>query len=221
MRLLLLSDIHADAAALERVLTHARGQGWDEAVFLGDLVGYGERPREALAMLRSLPLRAALEGNHEVMMQALRDGERVAAAPAITQRLLQHLDELQPEELDFIDNLAVQHEEDGWAAIHGALRKRFEYLISVPVARGNAEYMKRDIYFFGHTHVPVAFIERPGGRWTVRPFTGSEGSVTIDEGARAFLNPGSVTLSRDRVISNSYGIYDTAMRQFTVYRLTG
>src|SRR5690625_3176489 len=216
-----MSDIHADAAALERVLAHARDKEWDEAVFLGDVVGYGEQPREALAMLRSLPLRAALEGNHEVMMQMLRNGERIPADPPITQRLLQHLDQLQPDDMEFIDSLAVQHEEDDWAAIHGALRKKFEYLISVPVARGNAEYMTREIYFFGHTHVPVAFIEQPGGQWTVRPFTGAEGTVTIKEGARAFLNPGSVSLSRDSLISSSYGIYDTDQRQFTVYRLTG
>ncbi len=219
MRLLLLSDIHADAAALERVLEHARDKEWTQVVFLGDIVGYGAQPVEAVDLLRSLPLRVALEGNHEVMMQMLRRGERVAATPDIVGRLQEHLEGLDSGHMEFIDSLAPDHAEDDWAAIHGALRQRFEYLISVPVARGNAEHMKRDIYFYGHTHVPIAFIEPEGGQWTARAFTGPEGSVSIPEGARAFLNPGSVSMSRDRLPSNSYGIYDSASRNFSVYRL--
>ena len=43
MRLLVLSDVHANIDALERVLSTAAGS-WDRVVVLGDLVGYGADP---------------------------------------------------------------------------------------------------------------------------------------------------------------------------------
>ncbi|WP_045234605.1 metallophosphoesterase family protein, partial [Deinococcus pimensis] len=50
MRLLLLSDVHANLAALEAVLADARARGFDRAVFLGDALGYGPQPAEVLAL---------------------------------------------------------------------------------------------------------------------------------------------------------------------------
>ena len=79
MRLLLLSDIHAYADALERVLRDAEGD-WDEAVVLGDIVGYGPEPVRALERVRDLPRRAAILGNHEAMLFRLLDGEPVPPA---------------------------------------------------------------------------------------------------------------------------------------------
>ena len=63
MRILVLSDIHANLAALEAVLQDAEGK-WDEMWFLGDLIGYGPDPNECTELLRSYnPI--ALSGNHD------------------------------------------------------------------------------------------------------------------------------------------------------------
>nr|MDQ3398234.1 metallophosphoesterase [Deinococcota bacterium] len=48
MRYLILSDIHGNHVALEAVLEHAGGQGWDAVMFLGDAVGYGAQPEEVV-----------------------------------------------------------------------------------------------------------------------------------------------------------------------------
>lgn len=220
MRLLVISDVHADAAALERVLADAAGRGWDEALFLGDAVGYGEEVREALSILRSLPMRASVLGNHEAMLNNLREGRRPNAAREVVDRLVQHLEQLSDEDLAFLDSMRPCHLDEAWGAVHGALRKPFEYLISVPLARSNARHMERETYFVGHTHVPAAYLQRPGGQWGLQAFGRKGGTVPV-AGARAFLNPGSVSLPRDRVPGYSYALYDEDSAVFTVHRVLG
>lgn len=61
MRYLVLSDIHANAAALEAVLDAAC---WDRVLFLGDAVNYGPNPDVVTNRLRELP-GLFLEGNHD------------------------------------------------------------------------------------------------------------------------------------------------------------
>ena len=219
MRFLVFSDVHADPVSLERVLDHASGERWDEAVFLGDLVGYGERAGEAVDLVRSLQRRTALRGNHEEMLEVVRRGDRPNASRAIVDTLARNLSELSPEDLSFLDNLQSVHLDDSWGAVHGALREPFEYLISVPLARSNGSHMKRDIYFVGHTHVPAAYLQEPGGNWTLRPFGPSGGRVKLPAGGRAFLNPGSVSLPRDGPAGPSYAIFDEEEREFRVHRL--
>ncbi len=67
MRIALLSDIHANLAALERVVADARQQGADDYWFLGDLLGYGPQPKECIFLLEDLPVAPEhwLSGNHD------------------------------------------------------------------------------------------------------------------------------------------------------------
>lgn len=48
----LISDVHANVVALDAALAALRGQGVDTIVCLGDLVGYGPAPNEAIERLR-------------------------------------------------------------------------------------------------------------------------------------------------------------------------
>jgi predicted phosphodiesterase len=63
MRILVLSDIHANLTALEAVLEDA---GEVDATWcLGDMVGYGPDPNECVARVRGLPNLTCLLGNHD------------------------------------------------------------------------------------------------------------------------------------------------------------
>ena len=53
MRILVLSDLHANAAALDAALDAVKGR-WDTSVCLGDVVGYGPDPNEVTTRLREL-----------------------------------------------------------------------------------------------------------------------------------------------------------------------
>ncbi len=63
MRILIISDIHANLTALEAVLAEA-GE-IDAAWCLGDLVGYGPDPNECVEVVRNLPNLECLIGNHD------------------------------------------------------------------------------------------------------------------------------------------------------------
>ncbi|HET8587266.1 MAG TPA: metallophosphoesterase family protein, partial [Candidatus Limnocylindria bacterium] len=62
MRLAILSDIHANLAALDAV--RADLPEIDEIWVLGDIVGYGPQPNEVIAALQEMGARSVL-GNHD------------------------------------------------------------------------------------------------------------------------------------------------------------
>lgn len=66
MRVLILSDIHGNLAALEAI----PAKGWDAIVCLGDMVGYGPYPGEVVRWMRAHAT-LTLQGNHD---RALADG---------------------------------------------------------------------------------------------------------------------------------------------------
>ena len=75
MRYLILSDIHANMDALERVLEHAAGR-WDRAIVLGDLVGYGAQPQAVVDRVRALGPDAVIRGNHDKAACGIDDGSQ-------------------------------------------------------------------------------------------------------------------------------------------------
>jgi predicted phosphodiesterase len=66
MRVLILSDIHGNLAALEAI----PARPWDAIVCLGDLVGYGPSPGQVVRWVRANAT-LTLQGNHD---RALADG---------------------------------------------------------------------------------------------------------------------------------------------------
>lgn len=62
MKRLIFTDVHANAPALHAILSDAGH--WDEAIFLGDIVGFGPHPAECAALLREIAPKRIL-GNHD------------------------------------------------------------------------------------------------------------------------------------------------------------
>ena len=62
MRIAVLSDVHANLAALEAVCSDLPTV--DEVWVLGDIVGYGPQPNEVIATLQAMGARSVL-GNHD------------------------------------------------------------------------------------------------------------------------------------------------------------
>lgn len=76
MRILVLSDIHANPYALRAVLEDAPPH--DEVIVLGDLVDYGPRPGEVIDEVRSVGARI-VRGNHD---EAVAKGIDCGCGPA-------------------------------------------------------------------------------------------------------------------------------------------
>lgn len=218
MRLLVLSDIHADGDGLEQVLAHSRSFDWQGVLLLGDLIGYGREPGRTLALLESLPVVASLEGNHEYMLKRLRSG----FPPSVSDRILEPLElclsELSAGQLDALAALPASHVTDRWQAVHGHPGKhRFEYLLSSVDARRAEASFQADLLLLGHTHLPGLLLKGEDGRWVSRPARLDSHSWRIPEGVRAIANPGSVWQNRDGQAGGSYGLLDITAPEETVF----
>jgi len=73
MRLLVLSDLHANLTALEAALAAVEAR-WDRVVCLGDVVGYGPDPNEVASRIRELG-GMVIRGNHDKAVAQLMDTE--------------------------------------------------------------------------------------------------------------------------------------------------
>ena len=74
MKLAVLSDIHGNHYALDRILSRAKSDGVDQLLILGDFVGYYYHPEKVLKMLDDWKY-IAIRGNHEEILKGLIEGD--------------------------------------------------------------------------------------------------------------------------------------------------
>jgi diadenosine tetraphosphatase ApaH/serine/threonine PP2A family protein phosphatase len=215
MRILVISDVHANYEALETVLMDA-GQV-DETWCLGDLVGYGPDPNLCIELIRERPRLTCLLGNHDV---ALLGRMSLATFNGDARRSLDlHTRVVTADNIDFLrslsDDILVRGEV---TLVHGSPRDpTWEYVLNTLAARLNFDYFDTPFCFVGHAHLQCLFrldeeknrilmeVPRPGEVAEMKP--------------RAIFNPGSVGQPRDRDPRASYAIYDTEARTWEPRRI--
>ena len=225
MRTLILSDVHANLVAFEAVLRHATKRRFDEVVFLGDIVGYYSEPERCVALLRDLSPKANILGNHDAMLLS-EVGERgeshFRSRSVVAEVVSKHAQVLSRESVAYIDSFQNHAVGRGWEATHGSLRERWAYLSSLTQAQENQPAMQRDLLFFGHTHVPVAYVRvSMNGKemWRTAGFRGDHATYRIPPNAQVLFNPGSVGQPRDGVPKASYAVSDDESRTLEVFRV--
>lgn len=208
MRLLILSDIHANAEALDTVFQNAEGR-WDRAVCLGDVVGYGPDPNEVTDRLRSLKI-LTIRGNHDKAVAGIagtEDFNPVARAAAEWTRA-----QLRSENLEFLKNLPQGPvETDGITLVHGAFHDEDEYVFAPAQALDGLLQSPAPLTFFGHTHFQGGFAYQNDQLelLQVRPEAGSGlAALQIQTGKRYLLNPGSIGQPRDADTRAAFAIAD-------------
>lgn len=225
MRLLVVSDVHANAPAFAAVLRDAARRGYDRVLFLGDLVGYYPFADECVALLRGLEPIAALQGNHDAVMLALSDGEEAfdqREDSLVVEVIGRQLEGMEEASLAYLRGLSLAAADTGWLAAHGGFRRPFEYLTTLANAQANLPYLTAPVGLIGHTHVPKVFASvttEDGELWRTVTFRTPHGMYRVPPSARAFLNPGSVGQPRDGIAAASYGLYDTDLQAFDVHRV--
>ncbi len=224
MRYLILSDVHANAQALEAVIRHADYRGYDGVVFLGDAVGYYPEPEEVVARLRSLEPVFCILGNHDAVLLAMADGKRTGHREdgIVTEVLGRQLRELSSESLEFLRSFEGHVVRDGWEATHGALKNPWDYLTTLSGAQSNLELMSQQVCLVGHTHVPKIFaaVDQPSGQlWRTVQFRQQRALYRVPPKARVFVNPGSVGQPRDGLPLAAYALYDDEANSFEMHRV--
>jgi predicted phosphodiesterase len=206
MRLLIISDIHANLVALETVLAHAAGQY--EAVWcLGDLVGYGPNPNECVERVRALPRLTCLVGNHDKAVLGEIDLNifNIDARLAITwtQRTIT------AEVRAYLKSLPPLVRSGDYTLVHGSPRQPvWEYILDRFIAKENFPLIATRWCICGHTHTPVIYKQvGPDGTCDEEPPDYRHPRYL--NGDRLILNPGSVGQPRDNNPQAAYAILDT------------
>jgi diadenosine tetraphosphatase ApaH/serine/threonine PP2A family protein phosphatase len=202
MKIAVLSDIHANLAALQAVLADIDAVAPDAAIWhTGDIVGYNAEPNEVVALLRERGA-AGVMGNHDAAVLGELDvswfNPEAAAAVKWTAT------HLTPENATWLHALPRISEMGAATLVHASLLKPLEeYVIDAESARENLFALSTPVLFHGHTHVPAYWALR-GGQSSV---------IDIDGRAQPLLSPslinvGSVGQPRDGDVRASWVLWD-------------
>ncbi|MBW7897224.1 hypothetical protein B188_02650 [Candidatus Brocadiaceae bacterium B188] len=189
MKILVISDIHGNLAALEAVSERA-----DMIFCLGDIVNYGPYPDRCIERIRGLT-NTVVRGNHDNAIGRNMDcgcsvkyHELSNAGKVFTKTVLS------AEEKDYLGNLPItsliEREGKKFLLSHGSpggdIYKYLRPEVSDKQWESELKDISADVVFLGHTHLPM-----------MRVIHG----VTI-------VNPGSVGQPRDGVPMASYAIWE-------------
>ena len=218
MRYLVLSDVHANLEALTAAIDAAAGE-WDQALVLGDLVGYGADPNAVIERIRELPVAAIVRGNHDKVAAGLApvDSFNQVARQAIEWTA----DELTPANLRWLAAIPQGPlPVDALTEIcHGAPWDEDAYLFDEQDVEQARTSQSRPLCLFGHTHVPSIFRIEPTVE-AMLPVRGERCRVPIDANSRYLVNCGAVGQPRDSDPRAAFGLLDAATRVLTIVRTT-
>ncbi|HVI09260.1 MAG TPA: metallophosphoesterase family protein [Candidatus Binatia bacterium] len=222
MRILLLSDIHANLEALEACLASAPPH--DLVANLGDVVGYGASPNEVVDRSRGLG-HIFVRGNHDKAatgLLPLDDFNPLAAAAAVWTR-----DQLTEEHHTWLKELPhgpVKLEDFPEAQlVHGSPEDEDAYVVSIGDALVPLLAVPNPVTFFGHTHLQGGFFANGSSADGFRPeyrTVGKAESVALQlkQNTRYMINPGSVGQPRDGDWRAAFAMFDTDARVVHFHR---
>src|SRR6185295_9787537 len=212
MKYAIIADIHANLEAFNTVLADIKAQNCTHVACLGDVVGYNANPKECLDIVRGMNI-PVVKGNHDEYCSIENDleGFNPHAAEAINWTR----DQLTPEDRQWLRDLKYMRLVTSFTLVHATLDQpqRWGYVFDKLAAAASFTYQNTSICFFGHTHVPVAFIRDSVVRG------GTYSKFKVEPGKKYFVNVGSVGQSRDGVAKATYVIYDLTEQSIELRRL--
>lgn len=190
MKMALISDIHGNLLALEKVLNDIP-MDVDQVWCLGDTVGYNPWPSECLQIVRDW-CDVVIQGNHD--RRASTNGKLYKLNPWAREALQWTRTQLTQKEREWLGQLPDSKRiKDGRVLLSHSDPRTFDGYI-FPEETQNLDRFLRDnpvnddleVLVMGHTHIPH--------------------QETVEE--VLVVNPGSVGQPRDGVPSSSYAILD-------------
>lgn len=206
MRYGILGDIHSNLSALEAVLGEMSKEGIDRYIQVGDLVGYGAEPVAVMDKVLELkPIVVA--GNHDLAsiqrldIQYFNNYAREA--------ILWTRKTLPRKYSQFIADLKLVESEDDVTVVHGALfhPEEFDYIQTTIDARNTIDLMTTRLCFVGHSHIPVAFLQKKSEPEKIAYTFDYE--IDLKGWDRILVNVGSIGQPRDENPKAAFAVYDT------------
>jgi predicted phosphodiesterase len=213
MKYAIISDIHGNLEALEAVLAEIRRHPVEGCICAGDVVGYGANPRECLKLVRDLnPV--IVMGNHDAAAcgrTPLDYFNQYARSAAVWTR-----ERLSSPEKSYLASLPLVEKINGLVIVHSSLvyPERWNYILSARDARDTFDRMDRAVCVIGHSHLPVAFLEKEG-EIEVK----LDSRFILEEETRYIINAGSVGQPRDGDRRAGFALLDTGNMVVEIIRV--
>ena len=212
MKYAIIADIHGNLEAFQVVLEDIRAQQVDHIVCLGDVVGYNANPKECLQIVREMNI-PCVKGNHDDLCSTNNplEGFNPHAADAVHWTRNQ----LNEDEKKWLRDLKYTRIAANFTMVHATLDapERWQYVFEKLAAAASFPYQLTQVCFFGHTHVPVAFMRDTVVRG------GTYSKFKIDPSKKYFINVGAVGQPRDNNPKCAYVIYDLTAGTIELRRL--
>ena len=209
-----MSDIHANLPALHAVLRDAESCGAGDLLCLGDLVGYGTQPGECVRLVRDRA-KVCLRGNHDEYCSGEVELVGLSQNAAEVMRVKWTRSQLTAAERRWLASLPLTAKIDGFQIVHATLDQpqRWRYVFDKLAASSNFAHQKARVCFYGHTHVPVAFVRDSVVRG------GTFNQFKVESNRQYFINVGSVGQPRDGDARAAYVLYDTGASSVELRRV--
>ena len=212
MKYAIIADIHGNLEAFQVVLEDIRAQKADHIVCLGDVVGYNANPKECLQIVREMNI-PCVKGNHDeyCSSNSALEGFNPHAADAVHWTR----EQLSEEEKKWLRDLKYSRMVANFTMVHATLDApdRWGYVFDKLAAAASFPYQNTQLCFFGHTHVPVAFMRDTVVRG------GTYSKFKLDAAKKYFINVGAVGQPRDNNPKAAYVIYDIDAQTIELRRL--
>ena len=205
----IISDIHGNLEALNRVLEYLRENGITDIYCLGDVVGYGPNPNECVELVKD-NCKVVLMGNHDYAAIGLANIEYFNEYAKISTYWTQDI--LTEENLEYLKSLPFTFTNDRYHLVHASPKNpsNWDYVLSVNDARQQIREFDQNICFIGHSHVPVIFSDSDYYRKKNFLFTKDQ---------KYLVNVGSIGQPRDGDPRTCFVLYDDEQNSVEYVRL--
>ena len=219
MKTAFLSDLHANREAVESVLEHARAQGAQRWVLLGDFVGYGADPAWVVDTVRDLVRQGALAvmGNHD---QAVVRGAAPGMRPDARHVIEWTRAQLDAGQLDFLASLPMtqQHGDQLYVHANAWAPAGWDYIQSRADAVRSLQATDARYTFCGHMHEPKLFnVSSTGKAGDFVPTPGVP--IPVPPHRQWLIIPGSAGQPRDGNPAACYAMLDEAAGTLCYHRV--
>ena len=221
MRVLIVSDLHANLPATEAVLEDASRDGWEMALVLGDLVGYGADPCPVIDIVRAMHIATVIRGNHDKVASGIEDP--IDFNFIARQAAEWTAEQLDPERAAYLRGLPrgpvkVENLRFDLSICHGAPFDEDHYVFDGDDAAEAMTSTESEILLCGHTHLQMAYRQIAGKRQRVMNRIDDQ-EIAITAGTRLLVNPGSIGQPRDGDARAAYATLDTAEGIIRLHRV--
>lgn len=213
----LLADIHANYAALDRVLQYLNEHDIHQGIVLGDIVGYNAEPKECIERLQDTNL-LIIKGNHDhaVAMNEVGMGFSATARTVIQWTA----EQLSQEHRNWLKDLPAFVETDEWFAVHGAPMDPafFNGYVYAMTYESNLSYMQDNqisLCFHGHSHMPGTFARDKRGV----DHCLYEKDISLSQYNQLLVCPGSIGQPRNGCTDTQFAIYDREQQKVSFLTL--